>query len=124
MMIIKFSIHKSIFPFSLALVGPPSSVEASSVGATRIDLHWNPPFDPDNVILGYGITYQLLNTSFPIETPRPTVTVASLSTETKYNIQSLLANTVYRIVVFAVFEEGTGPTSEEIIVKTIEQGTL
>ena len=111
-------------PSSLALVGPPSSVVASYVGTTNIYLHWNPPLDPNNVILGYGITYQLLETSFPIETPRPPVTVASLSTETNYSMQFLLANTVYRIVVFAVFEEGTGPTSEETIVKTIEQGTL
>ncbi len=112
-----YSIYSTIAP-----VGQPSSVIASNVSATNIKLHWSPPFNPYDEILDYGIIYQLIDTSFSIETPRPPVTVASQSTIAQYTIGSLLANTVYRIVVFAILEEGTGPLSEEITVSTMAAG--
>ena len=106
----------------IAPIGPPVSVAADGVTSTVIPLQWTAPFDPDNEIIGYGVTYQLIQTSWPVEVPRPPVTVASQSTNTKYTIESLLANSVYRIVVFAVFDEGTGPFSEEITVTTEAKG--
>lgn len=113
----------SLLYFSaVAPVGPPSSVVAASVSTTKIILQWESPFDPDSAILGYGITYQLFESVFPIETPRPPVTLVSESTATEYAIKSLLANTKYRIVVFAIFYEGTGPVSEETIVTTNAEG--
>lgn len=99
-------------------------MSASSVSATIIGLQWTPPFDPDDEVIGYGVIYQLIQSSFPIETPRPPHTVPTESTDTKYTIKSLLANSVYRIVVFAVFDEGTGPISEEITVTTTTEGEI
>ena len=86
-------------------------------------MKWTSPFDPNSDILGYGITYQIVESILPIETPRPPITVASQSIDTAYTLKSLLAGTTYGIVVFAVFEEGTGPISEEIIVQTPEKGS-
>ncbi len=87
-------------------------------------MQWSPPFDPYNDVVGYGITYQLIETSLPLDTPRPPITIASQSIETTYTIKSLLAGTVYRIVIFAVFDEGTGPISDEITVQTLEKGII
>lgn len=106
----------------VAPVGPPSSVVANNVTATSITLEWDPPFNPNDEIIGYGVTYQLAGTFFPIETPRPPVTVAIESTSAMYTLNSLLTNSVYKIVVFAVFEEGTGPVSEEITIATMVEG--
>ena len=102
-------------------MGPPSSVSASA-SSSVIKLTWISPFDPYHVIIGYGISYQIIETSFPLETPRPPVTVAVMSNGTLYTLQSLLANSIYRIVVFAIFDEGAGPVSEEITVQTKEEG--
>ncbi|XP_019848636.1 PREDICTED: phosphatidylinositol phosphatase PTPRQ-like [Amphimedon queenslandica] len=98
-------------------IGPPHSLSANST-STTIHLYWKAPLDPDSVILNYVVSYYLLSTSFTIETPRPSVSIAGIN-ETSYLISSLLVSSTYQIEVFAVTKEGsTLPTSEPINVTT------
>ena len=103
-----------------APVGPPHSLTASTT-ATEIHLQWQTPFDPESVIQSFAITYQLIDTVFPITTPRPEVTIADI-TNTTYVVQPLLVSSTYKLVIFAVTPEGTGPVSEKIVVTTNEPG--
>ena len=103
-----------------APVGPPHSLTAITT-ATEIHLQWQTPFDPESVIQSFAITYQLIDTVFPITTPRVEVTIADI-TNTTYVVQPLLVSSTYKLVVFAVTTEGTGPASEKIMVTTNEPG--
>ena len=103
-----------------APVGPPKAA-AMNVSTTSVLVQWEPPFDPENLIQSYAITYQLINSSFAFTVPRPPVTTANIL-GTSHTLQLLLESSVYRIVVYAVTLNGTSPGSEEILVKTSESG--
>ena len=108
---------------TLDSVGPPHSLSANTT-STTIHLHWEAPFDPDSVILSYVVSYYLLSTSFPIETPRLRVSIAGIK-GTSCLISSLLVSSTYQIEVFAVTkEESTLHTSEPINVTTNSLGKL
>ena len=111
---------KNMIEFLTAPVGPPYSLTASTT-ATEIHLQWQTPFDPESVIQSFAIIYQLIDTVFPITTPRGEVSIVDITNST-YVVQPLLVSSTYKLVVFAVTAEGTGPTSEEIVVTTSEPG--
>ena len=118
LLLIEINVFITIF---VAPVGPPSSV-LTNASATTIELEWTAPFDPYLLITEYGIIYKLIGSSFQVETPRPPITLTTATTETSYTIGSLLANSVYKVILFAIFKEGAGPISKQIIVETKEKG--
>lgn len=103
-----------------APVGPPKAVAVNTT-TTSVLVQWESPFDPENLIHGYAITYQLINSSFAFTVPRPPVTTANIL-GTSFTLQLLLESSVYRIVVYAVTLNGTSPGSEEILVETSKPG--
>ena len=117
----KPTLENCIIVLDTALVGPPKSVTAANISTTRIDLQWEPPFDPEDLIDSYSITYQLINTSFPFSVPRPPVTITNI-VGTSFTLQPLLESSVYRIVVTAVAGNTTSPGSDPIVVSTAEPG--
>lgn len=84
---------------------------------------WSAPFDPENLIESYAVTYQLLSTSLSLSAPRPAVTITNIQ-GTSITIQPLLESSVYRLVVFAVTSSGTSPSSEPVTVTTPTPGQL
>ena len=102
-------------------MGPPKSVTAQDISTASIGLQWEPPFDPEDLIDSYSITYQLINTSLPFSVPRPPVTTTDV-VDTSFTLLPLLESSVYRIVVNAVADNTTSPGSEPIIVSTAEPG--
>ena len=95
----------------------------TNVSATSAVLEWEPPFDPENLIDTYSVTYQLMNTSFPFAVPRPPITIYSIST-TSFTLQTLLESSVYRIVVNAIADNATSSDSEPLLVTTTKPGTV
>ena len=104
----------------IAPVGPPA-VAVTNVTATSALVNWVPPFDPENLIIGYVITYRLISTSLPLETPRPPVTTANI-VGTSFTLRPLLESSEYRLMAYAVTLNGTSPGSEEIEVQTGQPG--
>ena len=111
-----------IIDFFSAPVGPPTAVIMNTT-TTSIDVQWEPPFDPEDLIDSYSITYQLINTSFSFSVPRPPVTITDID-GTSFTLQPLLESSVYRIVVNAVADNTTSPGSDPIVVPTAEPGKL
>ena len=96
-------------------------VKAVDITTTTISLQWEPPFDPENLIDSYSITYVLLNTSLPFSVPRPPVTTTDI-VGTSFTLLPLLESSVYRIVVNAVADNTTSPGSDPIVVPTAKPG--
>lgn len=105
-----------------ALVGPPHSLLANAT-ATAVYLSWMAPLDPEVVITGYAVVYQLISTPLSLATPRPKVVVTGIN-GTSYIFESLLATSTYRIAVIAVYEGGSGPESNDLYVTTESPGTI
>ena len=94
-------------------------VSVVNVSTTWIKIVIEPPFDPENLTLSYGLTYQLLNTSHSLSTPRPQATLANIAKEpAPFTLQPLLQASLYRIIVYAVTGQGVGPGSDELLVTT------
>ena len=82
-----------------------------------MQLYWESPFDPEQLVDSYAVTYQLINTTQPVAAPRPPVTVGDVMA-TSLNIENLLGSSVYRVLIYAVTGYGTSPASSEIFVHT------
>lgn len=109
-----------LFVYSLAPVGPPQ-VYVANISTTWIKIVLEPPFDPENLTRSFGLTYQLLNTSHSLSTPRPQVTLANINKQPPtFTLQPLLQASLYRIVVYAVTEQGISPGSDGLLVATKE----
>ena len=106
--------------FPSAPVGPPTAT-VRNVSSTSVLVQWTPPYDPQGLIQRYAITYRLINTSLPIDVPRPPVSTPEIS-GTSYTLQSLLESSTYSITVYAVTANGTSPGSQEVQVTTTRPG--
>ena len=93
-----------------APVGPPHS-ETATTTATDIHLQLQTPFHPKSVIQSFAMIYQLIYTVFPISTSHTEMTIADI-TITTCVVQPLLVSSTYKLVLFAVTAEGTGPVTE------------
>ena len=84
---------------------------------------WTPPQDPENLTLGYRLTYQLVNCSLSLSTPRPPTTITNIGRDpTMLTLHPLLQASQYRIVMYTVTEQGTSPASDALLTKTAQYG--
>ena len=105
-----------------APVGPPL-VSAVNTSATSIKIVWTPPQDPENLTLEYRLTYQLVNCSLSLSTPRPPKTITNIGRDlTMVTLHPLLQASQYRIVMYTVTEQGTSPPSDALLTKTAQYG--
>ena len=107
---------------NLAPVGPPK-VSLLTTSTTWVQITWKPPFNPENFTLGFGLTYQLLNSSLLVSTPRPKTTITNIdSYQTTFTLQPLLQGSQYRIVMYTITAQGTSPQSDQLLVTTQHSG--
>ena len=113
----------NLFFIPIAPVGPPQ-VSVLNTSATWINIMWSPPFDPENVTLGFGLTYQLINSSLLTSTPRPQTAITNIARHlTLLTLQPLLKASQYRIVMYTITAQGTSPASNKLLVSTKQYGT-
>ena len=107
---------------NLAPVGPPK-VSLLNTSTTWVQITWNPPFNPENFTLGFGLTYQLFNSSLLVSTPRPKTTITNIdSYQTTFTLRPLLQGSRYRIVMYTITAQGTSPQSDQLLVTTQHSG--
>lgn len=109
------------FPYATLVPGaPPQNVTGEAVGPTSIFLQWEPP--PPNRTNGQ-ITYYKV---FKVKATRndSEADVITVTNGTSVRLDELKRWTEYRIWILAGTTVGDGPTSNPILVKTHEDGTL
>ena len=116
--------HKVVLCLALILapVGPPK-VSLLNTSTTWVQIMWKPPFNPENLTLNFGLTYQLLNSSLPVSTPRPKTTITNIdSYQTTFTLRPLLQGSQYRIVMYTITAQGTSPQSDQLLITTQHSG--
>ena len=79
--------------------------------ATSIEVTWSPPANPNGIIERYSLVYteSISNTSTTVDIPR---------NQEAYNITDLMEYERYVVQVFAVTDQGRGPSSTPLDVLT------
>uniref|UniRef100_A0A914HBE2 Fibronectin type-III domain-containing protein n=1 Tax=Globodera rostochiensis TaxID=31243 RepID=A0A914HBE2_GLORO len=87
--------------------GPVAELNAQTLGADAVQLHWGAPQLPNGQIMGYEITYQLVSRGMCSNAAdhSPTTLVAE---RPSYTLQQLHAHSKYRIGVAARTQLGAG----------------
>ncbi|KRX64845.1 Phosphatidylinositol phosphatase PTPRQ [Trichinella sp. T9] len=96
-----------------SIPGPVLNVRSSSVGANSVQLTWMPPAQPNGVISGYKISYQLLSKGQCEDTPGRVVTLSSK--EPRITLQGLHPNSRYKATVTAETTVPGEATSYEFV---------
>lgn len=55
------------FP-SFKVPGPPARIDVTERGSTHFEMTWDPPNEPNGLLVGYRISYQTSQTSFGVHT--------------------------------------------------------
>lgn len=105
--------------------GPPLNVRGEAKGSTEILLSWEPPNKSDwnGMLLGYYVNYRPVTelTDTTQEFNSKTVEIRA-----HFGLETLLENlykfTKYNIFVQAYTSQGSGPSSKEIQITTLEDG--
>lgn len=108
------------FPCSSSAPGPVTSVGASPVSATSVELSWTPPLTTNGVLTSYYIEYQSATGSGISdngEVNRP----ASI---TSYIVTGLEENTLYHFTVSAENSAGMGVGSTVSVRTSIDRESL
>ncbi|KRY42983.1 Phosphatidylinositol phosphatase PTPRQ, partial [Trichinella spiralis] len=96
-----------------SIPGPVLNVRSSSVGANSVQLTWMPPAQPNGVISGYKISYQLLSKGQCEDSPGRVVTLSSK--EPRITLQGLHPNSRYKATVTAETTVPGEATSYEFV---------
>ena len=108
-------IHSCIFHIIYSIVPPgqPNTLSVESIGATWIQISWQPPLTIDFPISRYEVIAQA--------TDNPDVIIRNMSTlnnNTLVNVTDLLPGTMYNLTVVAVIEAG------EVVTRGVESVPL
>uniref|UniRef100_A0A914W0E7 Fibronectin type-III domain-containing protein n=1 Tax=Plectus sambesii TaxID=2011161 RepID=A0A914W0E7_9BILA len=94
--------------------GPVSDLRVQASGPDTVQLSWRQPNDPNGLVTGYEITYQLLNRGMCQDVQERPVTLQSPGNSPSYTLQGLLPHSRYRITVAAKTTTAGEPVSQEI----------
>lgn len=109
--------------------GPPKNVHGEAKSSTEILMSWDPPdkIDWNGNLLGYYVGYQVTTPSNQVE-PTQGFNFKTVEVRPHFGGETLLENlnkyTNYSIVVQAYTSQGSGPTSKELKICTLEDGML
>ncbi|XP_043941066.1 protein sidekick-2 [Protopterus annectens] len=93
--------------------GPPVGILFPEVRTTSVRLIWQPPAEPNGIILAYQITYRLNTTS------SNTATVEVLNPSTRqHTATSLVPESIYLFRITAQTRKGWGEAAEALVVTT------
>ncbi|KAI1721462.1 fibronectin type III domain-containing protein [Ditylenchus destructor] len=74
--------------------GAVADLDALASSADSIQLSWRQPANPNGVVSGYEVTYQLISRVVTVESDRPTYTIGQLHPHSKYRVGVAARTTV------------------------------
>ncbi|TRY81509.1 hypothetical protein DNTS_009917, partial [Danionella cerebrum] len=93
--------------------GPPVRLMFPDVRLTSVRVVWQPPSQPNGVIMGYQISYRL-----DINDPNKFTTVEVGSNARQFTVTGLMPESAYVFQVTARTQQGWGPPEEAIVLTT------
>ncbi|XP_064171799.1 protein sidekick-1 [Anguilla rostrata] len=93
--------------------GPPVRLVFPDVGLTEVRVVWQPPVDPNGIILGYQIAY-CLNAS----SPKQFTTVEVDSDARQFTVTRLAPESPYIFRISARTQQGWGPPEQAVVITT------
>ena len=110
--------------YATAPASPRFNVTANALSSTAILVNWDmvPPMERNGIITEYQVLYQHLDTLTGVIGAEMMERVSSM--ETSVVLSGLEESAFYVISVRARTTEGEGPSSDHMIVKTLEHGKL
>ncbi|XP_028413448.1 tyrosine-protein phosphatase Lar-like isoform X5 [Dendronephthya gigantea] len=93
-----------------SLPGEPGSVQLIPVSATVLNLTWKSPSDPNGIIIGYRVIWEMIEDDKK-NTPKPqnsTVKIINNGSAGSYPIEGLAAYSVYKVSLNAITSIGNG----------------
>ncbi|XDV14672.1 hypothetical protein PO909_014885, partial [Leuciscus waleckii] len=108
--------HKCIFADTLAwspVPGPPVRLVFPEVRLTSVRVVWQPPSEPNGIIMGYQISYRL-----DINDPNKFTTVEVGSNARQFTVTGLIPESAYVFQITARTQKGWGPPEEAIVITT------
>ncbi|XP_052447789.1 protein sidekick-1-like [Carassius gibelio] len=93
--------------------GPPVRLVFPEVRLTSVRVVWQPPSEPNGIIMGYQISYRL-----DINDPNKFTTVEVGSNARQFTVTGLIPESVYVFQITARTQQGWGPSEEAIVITT------
>ena len=107
---------------------PPNNVQANAVNSTTILLAWDPPASPtiNGINQGYIVTLARLDAESTDNSATKQVTIPStpenLVQRQSIVLTDLFKYTEYSVSVLCFTSKGNGPASDDLVVRTLEDG--
>ncbi|KTG32005.1 hypothetical protein cypCar_00017108, partial [Cyprinus carpio] len=93
--------------------GPPVRLVFPEVRLTSVRVVWQPPSEPNGIIMGYQISYRL-----DINDPNKFTTVEVGSNARQFTVTGLIPESAYVFQITARTQKGWGPPEEAIVITT------
>ncbi|KAK7162105.1 hypothetical protein R3I94_004680 [Phoxinus phoxinus] len=93
--------------------GPPVRLVFPEVRLTSVRVVWQPPSEPNGIIMGYQISYRL-----DINDPNKFTTVEVGSNARQFTVTGLIPESAYVFQITARTQQGWGPPEEAIVITT------
>uniref|UniRef100_A0A672MZD8 Sidekick cell adhesion molecule 1 n=1 Tax=Sinocyclocheilus grahami TaxID=75366 RepID=A0A672MZD8_SINGR len=93
--------------------GPPVRLVFPEVRLTSVRVVWQPPSEPNGIIMGYQISYRL-----DINDPNKFTTVEVGSNARQFTVTGLMPESAYVFQITARTQQGWGPPEEAIVITT------
>uniref|UniRef100_A0A9J8CL79 Sidekick cell adhesion molecule 1b n=1 Tax=Cyprinus carpio carpio TaxID=630221 RepID=A0A9J8CL79_CYPCA len=93
--------------------GPPVRLVFPEVRLTSVRVVWQPPSEPNGIIMGYQISYRL-----NINDPNKFTTVEVGSNARQFTVTGLIPESAYVFQITARTQQGWGPSEEAIVITT------
>ncbi|XP_067259435.1 protein sidekick-1 [Chanodichthys erythropterus] len=93
--------------------GPPVRLVFPEVRLTSVRVVWQPPSEPNGIIMGYQISYRL-----DINDPNKFTTVEVGSNARQFTVTGLIPESAYVFQITARTQQGWGPPEEAVVITT------
>ncbi|XP_039507778.1 protein sidekick-1 [Pimephales promelas] len=100
-------------PLFSPVPGPPVRLVFPEVRLTSVRVVWQPPSEPNGIIMGYQISYRL-----DINDPNKFTTVEVGSNARQFTVTGLIPESAYVFQITARTQQGWGPPEEAIVITT------
>ena len=116
-------IHNCAVVPSPADPSPPVNVVAENVTSRTVVVSWDPPVEPNGVILNYTVTFRGIDSPNPVGRDFHQIRTES-TVVTSAVLTGLIPGSTYNISVTASTIAGEGEPSEEVSTTTDDEGDL